>query len=313
MSAKNLAHNITGASGFQLFIAHLGVILTVTAWGTSFISTKVLMSGDEGFTPVQMFTYRFAFAYLLLLILTIRKLKSDSWRDELTFLVCGICSGSLYFITENYALQHTATANVSLLASISPIFTTVLVAAVYKMKIQPGVIIGSVIAFAGVGCIIFSNGDGFEIHPFGDLLALSAAFSWGIYTVLVRRVIPHYNSLFITRKLFFYGVLTSLPLLLMNGAPYHLEKLFMLDHPQYWGNFLFLSCVCSMGAYLVWNESMKKLGSVMANNYLYGQPLVTMIAAYFILNEEVRLLGYIGCALIIGGLILSDKLKIGKH
>lgn len=309
MNTENLAKNVSGKSGLKLLIAHLGIILTVSAWGTSFISTKVLMT-DAGFTPVEMFTYRFAFAYLLLLALTFKKILSNNWRDELTFLLCGVCSGSLYFITENYALKHTATANVSLLASISPIFTTILLAIVFKMKIKPGVILGSVIAFIGVGCIILSSGEGFEIHPKGDLLALSAALSWAVYTMMVKRLIPIYNSLIITRKLFFYGVLTSLPLLMMQTEPYHLSELFIFDKPLYWGNFLFLSCVCSMAAYLIWNESMKKLGPVMANNYLYGQPLVTMIVAAIFLGEHVTLLGYIGCALIIGGLIISDKLNL---
>ena len=66
---------------------------------------------------------------------------------------------------------------------------------------------------------------------------------------------------------------------------------------------------CSVFAYLIWNEVMKILGQVTANNYLYLQPLVTMVAAYFILGEDIMLLGYVGCVLIVGGLIISDKMK----
>ena len=54
---------------------------------------------------------------------------------------------------------------------------------------------------------------------------------------------------------------------------------------------------------------MKVLGSVTANNYLYLQPMVTMVAAYFVLGEMITGLGYLGCVLIVGGLIISDKLK----
>ena len=68
--------------------------------------------------------------------------------------------------------------------------------------------------------------------------------------------------------------------------------------------------MCSVLAYLLWNEVMKKLGPVAANNYLYGQPLVTMVAGALLLNEPITLFGYIGCALVIGGLILSDKLRL---
>jgi len=288
----------------------------VAAWGTSFISTKVLME-QGGFTPVEMFTFRFACAYLLLLIYTCRKsLLAKSWRDELTFVLCGVCSGSLYFITENVALLHTTAGNVSLLASISPIFTTILLGVFYKMRVGSGVILGSVVAFIGVGFIIFSGGEGMEIHPLGDLLALSAALSWAIYSIAVKRLIPIYNSFFITRKLFFYGVITSLPLLLMQDAPSHIGVLFDIAHPKYILNFAFLVLVCSLSAYLLWNESMKVLGSVTANNYLYGQPVMTMIAAALLLNEPVAIGGIIGCVMVIGGLVFSDKcpdLRFSRH
>lgn len=293
---------------YLILLAHLGALITVIAWGSSFLSTKILME-DGGFTPVEMFVYRFAAAYILLLCITWRKMMSNSMRDEITLALCGICSGSLYFITENYALRLTTTGNVSLLASISPIFTTFLVALMFKQKIKAGVLIGSVVAFTGVGCIIFSHGASMELHPEGDLLALVAAFCWAIYTVAIKRVIPNYTSLFITRKLFFYGVITALPLLFVQHEPLHIAELFDLNTPRYLFNFLFLVVMCSLAAYLIWNEAMKYLGPVTANNYLYMQPLVTMIAAYFVLGENIYLLGYIGCVLIIGGLIISDKWK----
>ncbi len=293
-------------------LGHLAALLTVTAWGSSFISTKVLME-DGGFTPVEVYIYRFALAYVLLLCFTFKRLFSRSWRDELQFFLCGICSGTLYFITENYALLYTTTGNVSLLSAVSPLFTTLLMAAVYKMKPGKGVIIGSFAAFIGVGCVIFSTplamGEGLEINPTGDLLALSSALSWAIYAVAIKSLIPHYSTFFITRKLFFYGVLTAIPFLLLQEAPSHIGELLNLAQPQYLLNLLFLVVMCSLMAYIFWNESMRLIGPVAANNYLYLQPLVTMIAAYFIFGEHIYLLGYIGCALIIGGLAVADKIK----
>lgn len=298
-------------SNYLVLLGHIGALLTVSAWGTSFLSTKVLMETGH-FTPVEVYVYRFTAAYLVLLLFTFKNIRSRSWRDELTFLISGVCCGSLYFITENYALRMTTAGNVSLLASISPIFTTILVAVMYRQKIQPGVMIGSVVAFIGAGCIIFSHGTGLEFRPAGDLLALSAAFSWAVYSVAIKRVLPHYNSFFVSRKLFFYGVITALPLLFLQKEPSHLSLLWDFSAPQYLMNFLFLVLFCSLFAYIIWNEAMKILGPVTSNNYLYLQPLVTMIAAYFLFDEHIYLLGYIGCVLIIGGLVYSDKCPTGR-
>lgn len=295
---------------YLVAISHVGALLTATAWGCSFLCTKVLMESG-GFTPVEMFIYRFAAAYLILLLFTFRNLKSKSWRDELTFILCGICSGSLYFVTENYALRLTTSGNVSLLASISPIFTTILVAVMYRQKIKPGVILGSICAFIGAGCIIFSHGESLEIRPAGDLLALMASLSWAVYTMAIKRVLPLYSGFFVTRKLFFYGVVSALPLLFFQEEPLHLGLLFDFSQPKYLLNFLFLVLLCSLAGYVIWNEVMRVLGPVTTNNYVYFQPVVTMVAAYFLLGENIYALGYIGCVLIIGGLIYSDKCPDG--
>lgn len=289
--------------------ANIGAILVMIAWGTSFLSSKVLMVSG-GFTPVEVFVYRFVFAYIILLSFTFRKIMANNLKDEFLLLICGMCAGSIYFIAENYALQFSPAGNVSLLVAMSPIFTTALMAFIYRFIPKPNVIIGSIIAFGGVACIIFSNGEGFEINPKGDLIALSAAISWAIYTIIAKRLTPIYSTFFITRKLFFYGVITSLPLLFIQHQPFHLHLLFDYTQPKYLMNFLFLGLFCSAFAYIVWNEVMKILGTIKSNNYLYVQPLVTMIAGYIILGEEINFLGYLGCALIIGGIIISEKIQM---
>lgn len=298
----------TPSAKFLVLLSHIGALLIVIFWGTSFLSTKVLMD-DGGFTPVEMFVYRFSGAYFLILLATFKKIFSNSIRDELSFLMGGICSGSLYFITENYALQLSSAGNVSLLASIAPLFTTLLMAYVFKQRLKAGVLIGSVIALLGVACIIFANGSSLEFRPLGDFLALSAAMCWAIYTIIIRRLIPNYTSLFITRKLFFYGVVTALPLLLIQNEPTHLHLLFDLSAAKYLLNFLYLVILCSVVAYIIWNEVMKYLGAVKANNYLYLQPPITMVAGYFLLHESIYPLGIVGCILVISGLIISDKWK----
>lgn len=179
-SRKSIHKQISCASRAHRSIAH-GFCL-----GHIFSQYKDI-DGKRRFHPVEMYVYRFLAAYLILLLFTFRNILSKSWRDELTFLLCGVCAGSLYFITENYALRLTTAGNVSLLASISPIFTTILVAVMYRQKILPGVMIGSIVSFVGAGCIIFSHGGSLEFNPAGDLLALSAALSWAIYTMAIKR------------------------------------------------------------------------------------------------------------------------------
>lgn len=291
---------------------HIAALIAVVCWGCSFISSKILMEGAL-LTPVEVYVYRFVIAYFMLLTLTFRNIKSKSWRDEFQLALCGICSGTLYFLMENYALIYTTTGNVSLISSISPIFIAILLAIIYKMKMKAGEIWGSVVAFIGVALVIFSQpialGLGLEFHPLGDILSLTCALSWAIYSIAVKRLIPIYSTLFITRKLFFYGLVTSIPLLLLQHEPLHLGVVCDLSHPAYLLNLLFLAVMCSSCAYILWNSSMKIIGPLATSNYVYFQAPITMIAGALILNETIYPLGYIGCALVLGGLFIADKMK----
>ena len=292
------------------FLGHLGALFTVSAWGTSFIFTKILME-DASLSPIEVYVYRFGLAYLFLLPFTFRNFFAKSIRDELQLMMCGVCAGSIFYILENFALQYTSTGNVSLLSSLSPIITTAMMAFIFRFKPGVGLIIGSIIAFIGVGFIIFSHGESLEFNPLGDFLALGSAFSWAVYAVGIKRLVPLYSSFFISRKLFFYGVLSALPLLWINEQPSHLATLF--SNAGYILSMLFLVIACSLLAYVIWNYATGALGPVTTNNYIYMQPLVTMVVAYFTFGEEISIMGYIGCVLIIGGLIISDKLKVKRH
>ena len=302
--------NPTASAGTKrsLFWFHMGALLTVMAWGVSFVSTKVLLV--NGLSPVEAYVYRFTLAYLMVLLICHRKFRSNSLRDELLFLTCGVCGGSIYFIAENMALEYTLVSNVSLITTLSPLLATLMLGALYKSE-RPtaGVIGGSLIAFLGVGFVIFNSSlessTAIEINPFGDLLALGAAVTFAIYSLVLRRLNALYSTLYITRKTFFYGVLTALPFLALE--PELASPKILLELPV-WFNLLFLGVFASLIAFLLWAESIKRLGTVTASNYLYFQPVVTLIASAFILHEQVTIVGYTGCALILFGVWLSDYL-----
>ena len=103
---------------------HLIAIITVIIWGTTFVSTKVLI--HHGLSPVDILFYRFALAYICIWFISPKVLFARSKRDELMFVAAGLCGGSIYFITENTALGITLASNVSLIICTAPILTAFL-------------------------------------------------------------------------------------------------------------------------------------------------------------------------------------------
>lgn len=293
-------------------IVNLAGIITITMWGMSFISSKVLL--ENGMGPVEIYLYRFILAYLLILIISHKKLFCASWRDEVMFALCGLTAGSFYFIAENTALEFTLVQNVSLLTSLSPLITAMLVGLMYaNEKPGKGMIVGSVIAFIGVCCVIFNSASTLEVNPIGDMLSLAAAFSWSIYSLILRRLSANYDTWFMTRKTFFYGIITALPFLIFS--PPLNNPLDLISNSAVVYNLLFLGIGASMIAYLLWSVTVKYLGAVKANNFMYFQMIVTLIASRLILGEEITLIGVTGCLLIIVGLWVGDVLtrRANKH
>ncbi|MCH5325754.1 MAG: DMT family transporter [Duncaniella sp.] len=289
----------------NLWLYHLCAALTVTAWGLSLVSTRILL--DHGLHPIEIYIYRFILAYLAILSFCHKKILANSLKDELLFIGCGLVAGSVYFIAENVALEYTLVTNVSLITSLPPLLTVLLIGLVYKNN-RPGrwSYIGSIIAFLGVGLVIFNSSFNMALNPIGDLLSLLAAFCWAIYGLLLKPLNAHYTELFITRKVFFYGVLTAIPFLAVE--PQITSPAVILD-PICLINLLFLALICSAAAFLMWACAIIKIGAVTASNYLYFQPIITMIFALITLNETITPIGYTGCCLILAGVWIADYMQ----
>lgn len=304
----NIASARGALSRHTVLLANLGMLLTAMVWGLSFVSTKMLTDNGIAMSPVQIYLCRFLLAYIIILCVCHKQLRAYSWRDEFLFLLLGLSGGSIYFITENIAVTITDVANVSLITTLSPLITVFLIGALYRSE-RPGrwIVIGSLIAVVGVGLVVFNGADGFSLGSVGDLLALGAAASFSIYSILIKKINATYSAWFITRKSFFYGIITAIPFLLME-SPEKQAPLSVLLKTEAWANLAFLGLVCSLAAYLMMARAIKVIGPVKANNYLYAQPIVTMLAGWIILGENVGWQGWLGCVLIIGGLWLGETL-----
>ena len=102
---------------------HLCALLTIIIWGTTFISTKILL---VDFQPVEILFFRFVMGLLALLIINPHRLKTTTKRQELTFALAGLCGICLYYLLENIALTYTMASNVGVIISVAPFFTAIM-------------------------------------------------------------------------------------------------------------------------------------------------------------------------------------------
>ena len=176
-------------------IYHILALTAVAIWGTTFVSTKLLLA--EGMTPAEIMFYRFLIAYLALKLYKPTFRLPESWRDEALFAAAGLTGGSLYFLTENMALQITLASNVALLLATAPILT-VLLSRLWlgrSERIGRPLAAGSVLALAGVALVVFNGSFILKIQPAGDLLTLAAALTWALYNICLKKLDGRHSTL----------------------------------------------------------------------------------------------------------------------
>lgn len=285
------------------YIYHLIAILTVGIWGLTFISTKVLI--EHGLSPQEIFLLRFLMAYLGIWFISPRKLFADNWKDELWLLWGGVTGGSFYFFTENTALEITLATNVAFIVCTAPLLTTILSLLIYKKeKATAGLVGGSLLALVGVALVVYNGHFILKISPLGDFLTLLAAFSWAFYSLIMKKMSGRYRTTFITRKIFFYGILTILPAFILHPWQFSLSGLWQ---PAVWMNLLFLGVLASLVCFVVWNIILKQLGTVRASNYIYLNPLFTLIGSAVLLDEQFTVMSLMGAMLILGSVYWAGK------
>ena len=206
---------------------------------------------------------------------------------------------------KNTALGITQASNVAFIICTAPLLTTILSLLFYKSeKATKGLVYGSLLALIGVGLVVFNGSVVLKLSPVGDLLTLLAALSWAFYSLVIKRMTGRYPTVFITRKIFFYGVLTILPAFLLHPLQPDFD---VLLQPLVLSNLLFLAVLASLICYILWNVVLKQLGTMRASNYIYLNPLVTMVASVLILHEQITWITLMGAACIILGVYLAEK------
>lgn len=288
--------------GIMVYIIALAIVVI---WGCTFVQTKLLI--NSGLCPEEIFFYRFVLAYLLMLPLSGKKLMLDGWKDELIAISLGLTGGSLYFVTENYALAFGYCSNVALIVCLTPLITTFIVGCLYPSeRIGRSGVVGSVVALVGMALVVFNGNFILKLSPLGDLLAFAACLCWALYSLAIKRLQGKYSNMLITRKVFGYGLLTMMPWLLFRGVN---AEVLITGGTIVWGNLLFLGCVASMLCFLGWNWCLGKLGTVRATNLLYLNPVVAIITSALVLGENVTWIAICGAVLILIGLVCIDRKK----
>ncbi len=288
-------------------LGHLLALGTIIVWGLTFISSSVVL---KTLTPTELLIARMVIGIVALTALNPRRLKLKERRHELYFIGAGFFAVTLYFLLENTALTYTSSSNCAVIVSTAPFFIGIFASVFLKEeKLNATFFVGFAVAIAGVGMVSFA-GHQLQLNPLGDLLSLLTAISWGIATMFMRKIEKHgYSVILVTRRLFMYGVLFALPMLLIFPTKGQLSDLLK---PEILLNVLFLGVIASAVCYITWMMAMKRVGVVRSGVYIYLIPVITMLGAALLVHDPISPLQIAGALLTMAGLFISQWRRNGR-
>jgi drug/metabolite transporter (DMT)-like permease len=282
---------------------YLLILLAIIFWGTSFVATKTVLNEIK---PVTIIILRLILASILLTIIALstkRKfsinLKSHGW----IFILALVAVFHLWI--QVTGLQYTTAANTGWIIGTAPVFMALLGFIFYKERITLLQFAGILVALAGL-LLLIGKGDIANIGLIenkGDLLVLGSAFTWGVYSMVNKKISLSYSPLMTILYLFLMMAVIIIPFNLNKET---INSVINLS-PVSWMWILFLGIFCSGIAYVIWAQALRDMESAKVGAFLYFEPLVTVIAAWFFLKEEITLLMILSGLLITAGVFIVNK------
>lgn len=287
-------------------VPYIEVLFAVVIWGASFIATKIVL---VDISPIMVVWLRFSIGIVILgMAVVIRRQFSLPNRSEwLYFALLGFLGITFHQWLQSNGLQTSEAGTTAWIVSTTPVFMALLGWIVLKERLNSLKITGIFLAFTGV-LLVVSKGDltSVSIGKFGapgDKLILVSAVNWAVFSVLSRRGLKTYPAGLMMFYVMTLGWLFTSILLFTETSLIEASNLSVNG----WFGIAFLGIFCSGLAYIAWYDALQSLSSAQTGVFLYIEPLVAVVVAFFILGEPITLASLAGGGVILFGVWLVSR------
>ena len=295
-------------------LTYILISISVIFWGVSFILTKELFLTEPNMSVTLLIFLRLMVASVVMVPLMaftgkMPKLRrAPSGRQKLLrgdlkwFLLLTLCEPFIYHLCETTGVQMVSGSLASVIIATIPLFVPFGMWIAYRERISIAMILGVILSLAGV-TLILVGGEGFSGNIGGILFLTGAVAIAVVYTILLVKIVDHYNPLAITTLQNLIGLIYFLPLVLLFDG----NNLLQLSwSPKMIGLLLTLGIGCSTLAYAFYNLGVRRLGASQACIFNNAIPVFSLIAAVLIGQEVFSWSKAIGIAVVIVGVIIAQ-------
>jgi drug/metabolite transporter (DMT)-like permease len=282
------------------------LILAMVFWGGSWVSVKIVVSNAP---PMTVGFFRFLTASLIfipILLATHREdIQSYTRRDIGRFFVLGFVGVLGYGVLFLVGMQFTTSAQGSIIAGVNPITVSLLAFLVLNERLAPKWrYMGFIFSFLGIFFVVgVQSFLEFRLdYLIGNLILLCGMLTWGLYSVLGKKVMTRYSSLEITAIGIFFGTV------LFFGAALTEQfwTLPIMVDPAFWLHILYLGIFVTVVGFLFYFIGIENLGASRAAVFISLVPVFGTLFSILILSEPLYWTFVVGLVLVVIGILVIN-------
>ncbi len=277
------------------------ILLSTAFWGTISIFTRWMLA--EEFTSVQIVTIRaFITTLTMLVVLLIKQpsLLKIRLRDIWMFIGSGICSFMFFNICYMSSIGENSVSVACILMYTSPIWVTLMSALVFKERLTPGKLAALAICFGGSAMVCLSGSLNFT--PIGLLFGLGSGIGYALYSIFGKLASSRYSTLTV---IFYTFLFSTIGCSFICDIP---KTVTLLSVPENLLMAVGISILCTVIPYLLYTYGLSKSSASKASILSITEPVVAAIVGIIAFAEMPGILGFLGMAVVLAGLILLEKL-----
>ena len=276
------------------------LVLMALFWSGVFPAINIVLRSMGLFTSVFLRFWCAALILLIVLRLRSQRLPRPSPRESVLVLGLGVLGISLYNVLFTAGLALVEASRAALIVPTNPAVTALFAALFLKERLGTTRAIG--IALSVLGALwVLGRGDPQLDFGLGELLLVACIFMWSAYTLLGRVALSALPPLALTAY-----VMTSGSLMLVLPAWFEQESLARVTW-QSWAALGYLIVFGTVLPFLWFYEGVKALGAARAAQFINLVPPLALAEAVLILGEPMTPALYVGAALVVAGLYLTNK------
>jgi len=286
----------------RLTAAEVMLLVTVSIWAFNFTVTRYALT--HGFEPLAYSATRFVTAAIVVSGITYGLEHSLRFEPRHALVLAAAALVGIYInqITFVYAVDLTNASTVALIFGSLPILTAVFAYLVRVEQLHRRFWIAAAISFLGVILVAAGSGGGFSGNVTGDLLALIATATWGVYSVAIVPLLRRYSVWRISAGAL---AVAALPLVL-TAIPQLARQDWDLE-PLVWAALVFAVLGPLVLTNVLWFTAIERVGPSRATLVTNLQPFLAALFAVALLSEELTWLQVAGGVAIGVSLLLARR------